>query len=204
MNGRIENDRCYPKTTCKGASTIDYFISSTHIAKYIQNLEVLEFSNLLSDAHNEVTINVNFKCHYIKKNKKHEETIKTGFVKLWDDDATKINAFAIGLNHENINNILTELETMTERETNSQENIDNITQQIESIFIKNCQNTIGKTEPIKKKRENKINNFQKWFDGNCHRARNKYHNTRKIYNKYKIENNKRLLIEVSKEYKKPH
>jgi hypothetical protein len=200
LNGRIGNDHCYPKTTCKGASTIDYFISSTHVAKYIQNLEVLEFSNLLSDAHSAVTININAKCHYIKT-KKHEEQIKTPFVKLWDNDTTKINAFTIGLNHEKINNILTELQIMTERETNSQENIDNITQQIETIFLENCQNSFGKKEPIKKKRENKTNNFKKWFDGKCHRARNKYHNARKIYNKYKTENNKQLLKEISKEYK---
>lgn len=58
---------------------------------------------------------------------------------------------------------------------------------------------------VKKKRDeiNKPQNpiSKKWFNGECHNARNTYHKVRKLYNKHKTVYHKTLLKNVSKEYK---
>ena len=47
----------------------------------------------------------------------------------------------------------------------------------------------------------KYANFKPWFNKQCINARNTYHKTRKMYNKYKSDYYKNLLKAVSKNYK---
>ena len=73
-----------------------------------------------------------------------------------------------------------------------------ITSRIENIFVSNAKNTFGV-----KKNFRQINNHRhkQWFTFECKTARNRYHSTRKKYNKYKTPYYKNMLKTVSKEYK---
>ena len=60
LNGRISIDEQSSKTTCKDKSTIDYFLSSANNLYFIKSMNILEFSNLYSDAHCPMSL-----CHYL-------------------------------------------------------------------------------------------------------------------------------------------
>ena len=51
------------------------------------------------------------------------------------------------------------------------------------------------------KTDNKYSSFKLWFNRSCINARNIFHKTRKLYNKYKTDYYKNLLKTVSKNYK---
>ena len=50
-NGRTGDDKNVGNFTCKNSSVVDYVICSTSLFERIVNFDVLEFSNLFSDAH---------------------------------------------------------------------------------------------------------------------------------------------------------
>ena len=56
LNGRICEDKEIGKFTCKNISVVDYIIASAEYLKHITNLQVLEFSKLLSDVHCPISI----------------------------------------------------------------------------------------------------------------------------------------------------
>ena len=58
LKGRIENDKSTPGLTCKGASTVDYFISSVSIIQYVTALTVQPFSCLYSNVHNTIELHL--------------------------------------------------------------------------------------------------------------------------------------------------
>ena len=68
LNGRIGSDFTCPTLTCKNKSPVDYFISSAHILPIIKDLQVHEFSCLLSDAHSPVSFAID--VNYIRKESK--------------------------------------------------------------------------------------------------------------------------------------
>ena len=74
---------------------------------------------------------------------------------------------------------------------------------IGSIFQSCSNETFGAPKPeVKSEMFVKYANFKPWFSSTCIRARNLYHKTRKMYNRYKSEYYKNLLKIISKSYKK--
>ena len=61
LNGRVGEDGSMGRRTCKNSSTIDYFICSANLMPNIVDLQVHEFSNILSDAHCPISLNIQFK-----------------------------------------------------------------------------------------------------------------------------------------------
>ena len=64
----------------------------------------------------------------------------------------------------------------------NQENINEVINQFENVFMQHAKVTFG----IKQHRKSDENTHKKWLDSECKRARNVYHYTRKLYNKKKI------------------
>ena len=77
--------------------------------------------------------------------------------------------------------------------------IDDIVRDIGMLFDNCTKDTFGhqKIFPENKRSESKL-----WFNYECKRARNLYHKTRQMYNKYKTSFYKEILKIVSKKYKK--
>ena len=55
VNGRI-GDNSLGEVTCKGSSTVDYFLCDYFIHKYIMNMQVLEQNKLFSDVHKPIAL----------------------------------------------------------------------------------------------------------------------------------------------------
>ena len=84
----------------------------------------------------------------------------------------------------------------------SKEEIDNIVSEIGALFESTAQETFGSINTKKKKNTGKKSHFKPWFNAECFRARNMYHRSRRLYNKYKTHYYKNMLKIVSKKYKK--
>ena len=58
LNGRT-NGNSYMCNTCRNVSTVDYFLVSPEMFKYVDNLTVSDFCELLSDVHNPISLSLN-------------------------------------------------------------------------------------------------------------------------------------------------
>ena len=195
LNGRLGDDN--KKFTCKDKSVVDYFLSTANMFSYLQNFSIFEFSNLYSDAHCALSINlnVNFKNDHSKISTEAVNTVKT---KLWNTD--KADQFVQNIDIDAVTIIDKKLDMLLETDEISQSDVDCVVNDIGNIFKDSATISFGTTKRNFKKVKNK--NERPWFNRECRVARNVYHNTRRLYNRYKSEHNKNLLKTVSKNYKR--
>ena len=195
LNGRLGDDN--KKFTCKDKSVVDYFLSTANMFSYLQNFSIFEFSNLYSDAHCALSINlnVNFKNDHPKISTEAVNTVKT---KLWNTD--KADQFVQNIDIDAVTIIDKKLDMLLETDEISQSDVDCVVNDIGNIFKDSATISFGTIKRNFKKVKNK--NERPWFNRECRVARNVYHNTRRLYNRYKSEHNKNLLKTVSKNYKR--
>ena len=94
------------------------------------------------------------------------------------------------------------LDSIIDQNLTRKSDIDDIVTDIGNLFQSCTNETFGPPKPgVKQEKYAKYVNFKPWFNSACIRARNVYHKTRKMYNKYKSEYYKNLLKIVSKSYK---
>lgn len=195
LNGRFGLDHTSPKLTCKDSSVVDYILTSAYNFEMISSFEVLEFNCLYSDAHCPLSLSMDIldpkMKHWIRK----QNTPTLPKVKLWDE--TKKDLFVENINLQDIDDISSKLDSFRAQDCTAQD-INTIISRIENIFVSNAKNTFGV-----KKNFRQINNHRhkQWFTFECKTARNRYHSTRKKYNKYKTPYYKNMLKMVSKDYK---
>ena len=60
LNGRTSIDQNVGNATCKSVSTVDYFLSSPNLFEKIEQFQVHDFCELISDAHCLVSLNFSF------------------------------------------------------------------------------------------------------------------------------------------------
>lgn len=198
LNGRIRNSVINLQNTCKDRSTVDYFLSTSKLFGVIEEIDVLEYSNLFSDVHCPISLCLKAKNRQVKNFA--DESLKSDHVKtkLWDD--LKQNHFQSNINLNRVAEISSKLTQLSEKDTISKYDINNIANDISSMFESCAKATFGtfkthiKEAPVKKKKT--------WFSLDCRNARDRYHNARKFYNKYKSEEAKINLNVMSKKYKK--
>lgn len=70
VNGRL-GDNISGKVTCKGTSTVDYFICDYGLRQHIDNMQVLEHSSLYSDVHNPIVLTLSKQIPKLRNNTKH-------------------------------------------------------------------------------------------------------------------------------------
>ena len=174
-------------------STIDYFISTVYTFPLIHSFDVFEFESLYSDAHCAVMLSINILSNPIKigRQQVNDPNPKT---RLWDD--RKGALFVKNSNENELQNIKASLSDLTPQ-TVSQAGINKVVEQIEKLFNSSAQQSFGNKTTI----NNKNKGHEKWFNKECHEARNVYHHIRKLYNRHKTAYFKTLLTIVSKEYK---
>ena len=197
LNGRTEGDLPRGKCTCKNVSCVDYFICSSNMLCSVLCLDVLDYCSMLSDAHNAVRLELNFKG--ISEGRGVESEMgQTTRVKLWDPD--KSDTFASNLNHQNILNTMKMLTGLEEQEKIAQNDLDIAVKSIDDIFIASAECSFGyidnriKSAPSSKKLS--------WYGPQCKLMRRKWHNAKYLYKFNKSDNNKMILKQASKIYKK--
>ncbi|XP_053380331.1 uncharacterized protein LOC128548841 [Mercenaria mercenaria] len=199
-NGRMGTDCLKPVLTCKNASTVDYFISSSFVFENIVDFNVHEFCNLYSDVHCplEATLRTKF---YNTKNIAPQQTQNIQIARLWD--SKKSEQFAENLDIFKISEIEMKLDEIVDCNNMTQNNIDEIVSDIGKLFNDCSKQSFGviQNRANTYRNNNRIENNFPWFDRSCHNARNIYHKTRKTYNKYKTQYFKDMLKSVSKQYK---
>ena len=120
-------------------------------------------------------------------------------VKLWKQGNNE--AFVENINLEDVASINQSLEEVSRQVEISDSDISSIVDRIENLFHSTCTETFGYRKSKPKQNTPNKKKFA-WFNHDCNVARNLYHRTRRLYNKYKTDNYKQQLKTVSKEYKK--
>lgn len=194
LNGRLGTDRQNPKTTCKDRSTIDYCISNVNLIQRINNFCIQEFSSLYSDSHCGVTLTV--KSVYQPSSQAENKPSPNPRLKLWKQE--NADSFLANFDSHKLSQINIVLNSLKQKQTVSKSDIDNVTCDIEDVFHNACEGAFGMYTPCEKAptRPNKP-----WFNTECRLARNSYHKTRRLYNRFKTDHYKYLLKTVSKKYK---
>ncbi|MEW8546328.1 MAG: reverse transcriptase family protein [Candidatus Thiodiazotropha sp.] len=198
LNGRIGNDYVSPKLTCKNKSTVDYFLSSPSVFDFLDDLCVCDFSSLFSDAHSPVSLTlknvfVHETTNFLTPNKNEKRM-------LWN--AEKSDKFVENFDIFRVSEIEVKLDKILDQNLTTKADIDDIVMDIGNLFETCTNETFGAPKSgIKHEKYAKYDNFKPWFNSTCIRARNLYHKTRKMYNRYKSEYYKNLLKVISKSYK---
>ena len=196
-NGRMFSEQESPQLTCKNASTVDYFLSSSFVFENIVDFKVEEFSSLYSDVHCPV--------YAVLKSKKsptenQPETVLDAASKTIRWDQSKADFFSENLDLIKIANIEVKLDQLNDRNGITQDDMNDVVNNIASLFEECSKDTFGSQEMNARKNNPRKSNFP-WFTRDCKQMRDVYHKTRKAYNKYKTQYFKDLLKTVSRQYK---
>lgn len=154
-----------------------------------------EFSDLFSDVHCPLTAILKTK-HTPYRQTNENSFVKNETVKLWDSH--KADSFSDNIDIIKVAEIETKIDMMKENGNVVQEDINNIVNAISKVFNDTSRDTFGTYTQSKQYDKS---NVTPWFDRSCYLIRNKYHRTRKAYNKYKTAHFKELLRSVSRQYK---
>ena len=196
VNGRLNKSNSPPKTTCNDKSTIDYFISTAYNFDFLHSFEVQDFNSLFSDSHCPLALEIDVCLSENTRVRTNRKGSNTHEARLWIDG--KKDEYLQNFDSKRVDEILDKLTGLNIYDKLSQLDIDNIVRDIECLFTENAKTTFG----YKKTRHHETkNNNKPWFKHTCRKARNNYHSTRRLYNKYKNEHYKNLLKQVSREYK---
>lgn len=139
LNGRIGSDFICPTLTCKNKSTVDYFISSAHILPIIKDLQVHEFSCLLSDAHSPVSLSID--VNYERKESKSKCNSTTTKQKLWEPE--KSEAFVDNIDILKVSDIEMRLDHLIDNKIVERDEIDDIVRDIGLLFNTSARDTFG-------------------------------------------------------------
>ena len=197
LNGRLGQDRDQPKTTCKDRSTIDYFIASAYVLEYISNLVINEFSSLFSDQHCGIAITLGATYQSSGSADLNQSCSTEPKIKLWDKENAHL--FVNNIDQSEVLRIKQLVDECSENENVTKNDIDMITDGIENLFNDTCKETFGIKKPYTRKSTAK--STKPWFNYECKSARNIYHKTRRLYNRFKTDHYKNMLKIVSKTYK---
>ena len=196
LNGRLGTDAIRPKLTCKDRSTVDYFISSPASFEHITDFKIDDFSSLFSDAHCALKLTIKTKSHSVDRELLTQTKKDSPHVKLWSQG--KDEQFTQNFDFVALKRVNEYLETICKQTEVSNSDIDRVVGDIELLFKTTCVDTFGYH---KQKAGGENKNHKPWFNQECRIARNIYHKTRRLYNKYKTNHYKNILKSVSKDYK---
>ena len=150
----------------------------------MDDLSVCDFSSLFSDAHSPVSLTlknvfVDEPNNNINSNQNEKRT-------LWNAEKSEIFVENFDIFH--VSEIEIKLDKILDQNLVTKADIDDIVLDIGNMFQSCANETFGVPKPtLKHEKYAKYESFKPWFNNTCIRARNLYHKTRKIYNRYKSE-----------------
>ena len=144
VNERI-GDNLSGKFTCKGLSTVDYFLCDCSIFKFVSNMQVLEHSKLFSDVHTPIVLylllpeNTNVVLPKLLVDCKER-------IKPWDSDREKI--FLESIDSDQLYELLISLDnTCSNMENTTEGDIYEIVAKLNKIHIDAAKISLGTSKP---------------------------------------------------------
>ena len=119
-------------------------------------------------------------------------------IRLWNPE--KSNSFIENIDMSELFRIDSNLSSLITKTDLQQHELDNIIMKINQLFEKCAEMSFGHTKETSKTKDTNMTK-KPWFHESCHRARNQYHNARRVYNINRTEQNKDNLRQSSKFYK---
>lgn len=195
LNGRTNGDYegC---VTCKGVSTVDYFVCSSNLLSSVESLKVLDFCPMLSDVHSPVSMSMRYKNISVVTNKQTHCTSES--VKMWNRDL--VDDFVKNLEQCKVDEIFNELGHIETLNEIPMDMLNNTVSKIGTLFKDNAKTCFGTS----KKRPESVPQADKrtWFNKTCNVARRDFNRAKYLYKLRKNNANKTNLKTKSKEYKK--
>ena len=161
LNGRAFTDKNIGRTTCKNSSVVDYVISSVSFLNHFTQFSIRDFCDLYSGAHASIEFHITLQ---LKTNILNKAYTNEGKIRPWDE--TK----QIDFLHIIDPNKVDELNYMLENTSNlNKDNINEIMTNVESIFEHAAESTFGRYGPRKESNSMNIHadKNRKWFNGDC-------------------------------------
>ena len=206
VNGRIGDD-VFGKCTFADSSTIDYCLISRESFELVENFQVDNFDNTISDKHNVIRVYLNT-CTTFKNeeedgnitctfNEDHSETVRI----VWDNSLC--GQFSRKFDEDAISEISCKIDSL--HSELSQSSMDCLFDSIKAVYIDAAAqvNILKKTNRnVKGHCKPRISNNKPWFDDNCRKLRLQY---LKLKNKNKSHQSRELKIELEnmkRSYKK--
>ena len=193
-NSRLGSDIGIGRTTCKDISVIDYLLLSSKLFSLVDEFEILDFVPLFSDVHN--AIHIVFKSVLPHDEITHDTSQNSPSIK-WNDNNRNEFVNTFHNSQDQLTNIMNDLENIHTRDTCTQQDIDNITGEINELFQNTAKATLSKPHYKSRKKPNS----KPWYTNKCLTSRKKFHKARKRYNIHKNEVTRKQLLETSKSYK---
>ncbi|CAG2212337.1 unnamed protein product [Mytilus edulis] len=193
-NSRLGSDIGIGRTTCKDISVIDYLLLSSKLFSLVDEFEILDFVPLFSDVHN--AIHIVFKSVLPHDQITHDTSQNSTSIK-WNDNNRNEFVNTFHNSQDQLTNIMNDLENIHTRDTCTQQDIDNITGEINELFQNTAKATLSKPHYKSRKKPNS----KPWYTNKCLTSRKKIHKARKRYNIHKNEVTRKQLLETSKSYK---
>ena len=136
-NGRVGNDKHKGSYTCKNSSVVDYVIYSPNMFEYVEDFEILEFSNLFSDAH--CPLSLTLSCRQLNSHLNSTDNAcatETETNKKWDSQKKELFVNNIDEN---------KVEEMIDRIDENASNIDveNLVKETSKILLNAASTTLG-------------------------------------------------------------
>jgi len=200
-NGRCGDDKLIGNMTCDDASVVDYVICSIDTIIQISKFEVLPFCNLLSDKHcpisfafkkpvNEIGIEVI--SPLTEENSRH-------IITRWDSQ--KMDEFRSGININDFIILENSLENISQMESVSQKNIDNVVAKIKSLFDESAKKCRIQRQ-IRHGKKKRVTKRKSWFNDKCESKRKEFFTAKNNARTNNSVANKNKLHNASKAYKK--
>lgn len=137
LNGRTKGNSTF-NTTCKNVSTIDYFLSSVYMFKYVNSIHVHDFCELLSDAHNAVSLKLEISY---SKEMSQSQFIGTEHIKLWDTE--NIEIFENCFDENELKSSLDRLNFLSKNQNVTQSDVNEIVDSLNNVFQSNAKKSFG-------------------------------------------------------------
>ncbi|MES9881062.1 MAG: reverse transcriptase domain-containing protein [Sedimenticola sp.] len=197
MNGRTI-DTTSKHTTCKGSSTVDYFLCTANVIPLITNLNVAEFCPLLSDVHNPVSLNLNVNRNTCNTNR----PVNNDTTRLWNDDKT--STYIENIDRNKIDSINSQLSYLQDKVNVTQSDVDYVVTELNASLIDCAKKTFGTR--TQSNSHNKDIPFH-WFGNQCRKARRNFHRAKYFYKlrkdpvtKVNLKNTSRVYKQTTRKY----
>ncbi|CAC5388131.1 unnamed protein product [Mytilus coruscus] len=173
-NSRLGSDIGIGCTTCKNVSVIDYLLLTSELLSLVDEFEILDFVPLFSDVHN--AIHIIFKSVLSHNEITHDTSQNSTSIK-WNNNNRNEFVNTFHNSQDQLINIMNDLENIYTRDVCTQQDIDNVTGEINELFQNTAKTTLSKMYYKSRKKPNS----KPWYTNKCLSSRKKFHKARKRY-----------------------
>ena len=184
MNGRMGKDRLVGKGTCKSVSVVDYCIANHEFLSLVNDFEILGFSNLYSDCHNPIYVELNVSIsNNVYENTHAMHNTGVGKAKAWNDDFKQTFIDSVSQKRTEVDILCEMIDTKDLNEIDT-EFIDNAVKETCHILLSCAKDTFGVKMDVKLPGKRKIEFHKPLFTTECKNARQSFRKAKRLYRRY--------------------